>query len=265
MSDFDTYAEGLADEVLSEMAENFFGSRRDMDSRIEQFKELVIELKPFFKKALAHVEALHFVLLDQEGRDGLYRLLGADPLDLPAALGDAAPPQLERMPFAFSVKSRFRKVVERVYRDTRFHVHAYLHGREYSDPEEPRRKRLSVHYVGLKRLERQINTAMKRLNGQTSLSGTLQYIRGLNPAELEREKVAGMPAGNVTKLDEQFRFKPVDLESEGLVPLPDFPPFEEVRGILFGYIDALYARDKAAVRKMLGRLRRELRDVREPD
>jgi hypothetical protein len=50
-----------------------------------------------------------------------------------------------------------------------------------------------------------------------------------------------------------------------LVPLPDFPPFEEVRGILFGYIDALYARDKAAVRKMLGRLRRELRDVREPD
>jgi hypothetical protein len=106
---------------------------------------------------------------------------------------------------------------------------------------------------------------MKQLNGQASLSGTLQYIRGLNPAELEREKVAGMPAGNVTKLDEQFRFKPVDLESEGLVPLPDFPPFEEVRGILFGYIDALYARDKAAVRKMLGRLRRELRDVREPD
>lgn len=262
MSEFDRFADGLANEVLSEMADNFFGARREMDEQIEQFKKLVRELKKLQDQAEHFAEILHFVLLGEEGAVGFYEAIGLDAAQLPLCMECTIPPLLEGLPFAFTHKGRFRKLVILAYRNMRDNVEDYLHGHEYADRDEPRRRRVSVHYESLKRMEARLNLQIEKLNRQSSVSNTLQYVRGLNPAEQEREKIAGAPAfDDPQRLDSTFAYPRQDMSSEGLKSFPEFPAFKDVESEIRQFVDAFYARNKAAVRAMLRELREAQQNV----
>ncbi|MGE4292862.1 MAG: hypothetical protein AB7E32_11715 [Desulfovibrio sp.] len=260
MSEFDHFADNLADEVLSEMADNFFGARRAMDDQIERFQKLARELKKIQEQVEHYAEILHFVLLGEEGAAGFYEAVGLDPGSLPLCLECTLPPRLEKIPFAFTVKGRFRKLVRLAYQSMRDSVQDYLRGHEYADPDEPRRRRVSVHYKALKQMERRVNTQIEKLNRQNSLTNTLHYVHGLNPAALERENIAGAPGFvDPANRDAEFKYALQDTEAEGLKEFPEMPAYGDVRQEIGGFVDAFYARNSAEIRNMLERLREALK------
>lgn len=256
MSDFESYAEGLAEEVLSEMADNFFGSRRRMDRHMEHFQVLTGELQPAFRYAAERVEMLHFLFPNIETRKEFYTLVGVGWDDVPVSMEEERVPVLERMPWALTRRRKYLSMVEATYSAMGRAVLEYMYGKEYADPEEPRRKLLTVHYVGLKHLERQINATLEKMNGQTSVSGTLQYVRGLDPAGLERENIAGAPADDMRSLDEAFRYEAVDLDATGLTPFPDFPPLSEIRSELRAFAGSVYRKHAKQVWALVKQVRR---------
>lgn len=266
MSEFDLFADNLADEVLTEMADNFFGSRREMDEQIEVFNKLVRELAKLQAQVERFAEILHFVLLGEEGAAAFYESVGLDPATLPLCLECTIPPQMESVPFAFTKEGRFGKIVVHAYRNMCDCVEDYLHGHEYADPGEPRRKRISVHYLALQRREKLLNKQIEKLNSQSSVSCTLQYVRGLDPANLEREKIAGAPVCvDPLTMDAEFKYDMLDLDKEGLKNFPTMPPYRDVRREIAQFVQSFYARNREEITVMLARLQAASKRVKGSD
>lgn len=266
MSEFDHFADELADEVLAEMADNYFSSRRAMDDQLERFQRLVRELSRIQSQVEHQAEILHYALLGQDGAAGFYDAIGLDPETLPLCLDCTVPPVIDGLPFALTKKGRFIKLVDRSYTALSLVVDDFLHGHEYTEQGRHGRKRISVHYEAIVKLANDINRAIEKMNRDSSISGQLQYMRSLDPAGLEREKVAGAPVFlDPQRLDKEFDFKPVSMDTTGLKAFPALPRHEEVRDKARAYCDVFYSRNKEKVASMLDELRQATRKAMEKD
>lgn len=261
MSEFDRFADSLADEVLGEMAETFFGSRREMDEEVEHFHKIVRELKKLQEQVESYAEILHFLLLDEEGVSAFYAALGLDPAGLPFCLTCSRPPRLEALPFAFTPRGRYRRLLEDAYAALRDSVEDCLHGHEYADPDEPRRRRVSVHREAVERMERRLNAQIEKLNRESAPSDALQYMHRLDPSRRERENIVGVSSfGPESHLDADFRYPRLDMAAEGIKAFPELPSLGAARPAIRAFAAAFCARRGAAVRALLAELRAGVRE-----
>ncbi|MGE4551925.1 MAG: hypothetical protein AB7D57_02370 [Desulfovibrionaceae bacterium] len=220
MADFDRMAEGLKMEVLSEMAGTYFGARSALDAEFEEFDRLTDKLGMVARRVVERAGLLHALLLGSRGAPGFYAALGVDPAAISISL-DKGPAAQARLPFAFTARGRWLKLVRRSYERFQDRADEYLHGRAMPDPHEPRRKLMSISFVRLKAMAEDINHRVAHVNTELPLSTALNYAKNLDVAAAEREGLLGASAG--INQDDHQDFTPIDFDGLTLPRLPDLP------------------------------------------
>ena len=238
MTDFKDYADELQQEVVSDMAETYFGARKDIDDMLEVFDNMVGELRqhePHLSQAAAR---LHRLLLDKETAEGFYETLGVAQTSIPYT--DEAPkPFFDKLPFAFTGAGRYERCVFRVYNLLQKAVDEYLNGRYFDDPEQPGRKGLTVHYFRLKALSEYINEEIGKVN-KTAVSGALQFIKTMDPEQMQQEGIMGETAKGAERIDQDMHFSPMDFEGLGLPVVHELPALYSVREAIKVFCSKLY-------------------------
>lgn len=260
----DTFADNLRDEVVSEMAETFFGARRELEKSIDAWTGVAEKLKTRLTTLSEKASCLGFLLFDEAGEEGFYRLLGADPemfADL-AGRAQAACIAKMRVPFGFTRIGRYIKLVERTYEAFREELDEYLHGSWSDDPKRPGRKVLSPNLSLLKNLAAEINEQVDKVNAWQNPSCALRVIRNLDPEEVEKRRISGATLQDENcGLDRSMAFSHVDPGAEGFPDLPYLPAWDQLRGRLDRYVRRLcdtHADDVAGLFMAIRAARRNL-------
>ncbi|HBE94588.1 MAG TPA: hypothetical protein DDW80_03960 [Desulfovibrio sp.] len=251
MNGFDELASMLSQEVLTEMAENFFGTRSRLDALLDGFQNLVRQFRQIQTQTQARFSVLHFLLLRGAEAENFYRALGADP-----GLVSFAPPELvlpsSGPAFGLTRKGRYAKTVQAAYAEAATEAHGYMHGHSYVDHKDRGRRKLSIHYKQLQELCSQINASVHKVNENLSPSGVMQYMKTFNPENVSRENIAGASDnGYAESLDKSMRFQPVDFAGLGLRELPELPPAKEAEAPIHEFCGRLAGERPAEVDDLL--------------
>lgn len=254
-SRMESFADSLAQETLVDMAENFFGARKDLDKEIENFRAQAEKLKAVGEAALGKANVLHALLLDEETAHDFYFELGIGPGRLFAWVDPAGPKPAFQPPRALTSRGRYVKAVLKAYAEMQEAFDVYLHGRYYLDSRQPGRKRLSVHYNLLRDLAGHINRRIRKVNEGQAPSCVLGFAKSLNVGGLAKERITGATLiGDLRALDHDLAFTPVSCVDLGLKELPELPLPRGVKDVVVGYAGKVHHEHRAQADAALARL-----------
>ncbi|MBI4807237.1 MAG: hypothetical protein HY795_18640 [Desulfovibrio sp.] len=229
-------------ETMTEMAENFFSRRKEMEARLEGFASLAGGVKSVAVKALRKWNTLFTLLVDADVALTFFRERGMQAGHIPALAAAAGDPWRFKPPFAFTEASRYRKSVRYAYEAVRQATLDYNEGSYGNDPKNPRKKVLLPNYATLKDLAEKINAEVCSVNTCQTPSTVLAYAKSMDPHAAGKEAiVGGMTGEDVCKIDSDMAFKPVDFEGLALPVLPTPPALEEIQSSLDEMSDTIFS------------------------
>ena len=257
MSDLKDFADQLQEEVVSDMAESYFGARKDLDNMLAAFKVMADELKNIVPRLSQSAARLHVLLLDRETARNFYISLDILPSCIPFT--DEVPrPFFDSLPFAFTTLGRYERCVCRAYDRFQKTADEYLNGRYFDDHERPGRKRLTVHYLRLRALAEHINEEIVKVNDNMSPSGTLRFVRNMDPAQVAREDILGEAClVEGCGMDRDLRFEKIDFGELDLPLVQDLPPLRLVKNGIHEFCRGMYPARKKDMVKAMSMLREE--------
>ena len=232
MSDISDFADQLQADVISDMAESFFGDRKELDNALEAFALMVQDFLPVIERLFRAAATLRLLLLDEATADAFCVELGLDPGRIPPAEG--APVLVrESLPFALTAKGRYVACVEAAYQELFDAIRDYLHGKCYNDPKCPGRKRVTIHYKRLEEIAGIINEKIHKANNDRSVSSVLREVKNMNPEQMEREDLLGdVCYGRGEGLDRDMCFMPIDFDGYRFPEVVELPSADEIRPAL---------------------------------
>ena len=256
MSDLKEFADQLQQEVVSDMAESFFGARKDLDDALEAFSGMVREFLPTVENLFRAAATLRSLLIDDERAARFAETIGITPDDILSAEG-APIFTRESIPFALTRRGRWFRCLCLTWDDYRSFTDEYIHGRYYNDPKMPGRKRLTMHYRRLAEFARLINEDIRKVNTDNSTTSVLRHFRNMDPEQVEREDMLGgacLVEG--CALDQDMHFRPIDFLGYRLPEMRDLPPLSKVRDSIRRFTRQHHAGNEdalaRAVRALLG-------------
>ncbi len=255
MSDLKDFADGLQQEVVTDMAESYFGDRKNLDDMIAAFNIMVLEFRSSGLALYQAAARLHCLLLDRQTAKDFYIALDIVPSCIP--FSDEVPrPFFESLPFAFTGVGRYERCVFRAYSIFQKVADEYVNGRYFNDPEMQGRKRLTVHYLRLKALAEYINDEVERVNANQSPTGMLRYVKRMDTEKCEREDMIGQAClleGG--ELDSDLKFSSIDFEGQELPVVQDLPSLVKVKPLIKDFCKEIYPSRKEDIKRAMASLR----------
>ncbi|MFW6055632.1 MAG: hypothetical protein ACOC9D_06965, partial [Thermodesulfobacteriota bacterium] len=251
-SNIESFNESLVEETLQEAADTFFGQRREVERAVEKFQENVEKLRRIQAGVETCQANLHYLFCRGQAElvSGFYRAIDVDPECVPGIDQEAAaePDQL-RLPFGLLPKSRYAKAVRAAFARFASEANDYMNGRYYNDPEEPQRKRITVHYRQLEDMCRHVNERIKKVNQYNSPSEVLQFCKQFDMECAEKERLVGVPLQY--NLDQEMAFPLLDFAGACLVAYPDLPSPDEVKNNIKEYSARIFAEHSDEIRSLM--------------
>lgn len=246
------FMDELYTETMSEMAENFFHRRKEMENRLDGFARLEGEVRALGIKALRRWKTFFLLLVDEDAALEFCREAGMEAGHIPTLSEAAGPPWRFKTTFALTRFRRYRWSVRYTYQALRQASQDYLEGSYGMDPKNPMKKILLPNYSTMKNLAETINSEVKCVNTGQCPSAVLCYVKSLDQSEISREAVTGGGVGeDMTRLDDELAFKPVDFEALKLPVLPMPAPLEDVQSRLDALCESIYdTRGEEALRAL---------------
>jgi hypothetical protein len=258
MTDYDS---PLTDEILSDVAQTFFGARKKLDDMIEILDRFVDTLRQKAEAVQQRAGLLHFLLVSEERVQHFYAALGVDD---PGDLSGCSPPEpLPRLwiPFALTGRGRFAATVADRYRRLAKACREYRcsSANPLAEAESPVDACVDARLV--EALRELVNEKIHLVNAESSPSVVLQYAKGFDAKGEKRSSVAGATAGEYAGMDQKYLYRPIPAERMGLKQFPDLPRLERCRTQIRRFCRAIYPQieDEARTRLAL------LKNAADPD
>ena len=251
MSDISDFADQLQMDVVADMADSFFGSRKEVDNALEAFEGMVRELLPVIEHLYRAAATLRMLLLDDETVDAFCAALGLDSSAVLPAEG-ASILTREGLPFALTGKGRYAACVIEAYVGLLRATDEYIHGHYFNDPARPGRKRLTMHYRRLKEVAGIINEKIRKANTDRSVTSVLREVRSLDPVKMEREELLGdVNFQGGCALDRDMCFVPIDFDGYHFPEVAELPHLDTIQSALRRFCAQVWeAREDDARRAM---------------
>ncbi len=250
--DLDAFADGLVLEALADTAQNFFGARSGLEREIELFQDKLRLLGELEREARLLAGLLHHLLLDADTARCFYAALGVDAGQFVDAVDPEYRSQSFKPPFALTARGRYARAVAKAYALARAALDEYLHGRYHTDPDGSGRKVMSPNYELLSQWCGRINQRIENVNQNMSPSGTMCFVRGLDPGQMARERVSGATLeGRCSGLDADLAFKPLPCMIMDQNVFPHLPDPAALRGKVRRAARDIYADHPAEARRAL--------------
>lgn len=252
MDGFDQFAKGLTDEVMTDMAENFFSNRSRLEKDIERFERQAARLSQKLETLCGRYRFLENLLPGKDMVQGFFTALEA-----PAPVFDcgarACSTGFYPAPKALTGKGRWTKYVLKAYRLFWNDADEYLFGHYVTD-EGGVKKRLTVNRKSLLTLCEDVNARVEQVNTAYSPVCVLQYVKTLDPERMDRERLSGATlAGYACSLEDKMNFTPVDFENYRLPGFEPYPKPEAAKPLIEKFCHGHYSGHKdliaAAVKK----------------
>jgi len=246
-------SESLAEEVLTDMAENFFGTRTQLERRIDRLYAHSRRLHQKARRVARAAALLRRLLLDEVETRGLGKALGAALDEFPAAPPPSPPPH---WPFALTRRGVFTQLVLDAYGDLHAVREEYMLGRYIPDPEIKGRMRVTVNYASLRKFCDRLNADIDRVNRQASPSQLLQYVKRFDVIQEERANILGSGFdGKTALIDQRMAFEKIDFDALGLPVFPTLPPVAKAQAPIKKFCRDLYRRRPAEIVEMMRTLK----------
>jgi len=255
MSHFDAYADAIAQETLLEMAENFFGERTSIDDEKDHFFAQAKALREQCDTALEKAALLHALLVTDENIHDFYFLLDVRPGPYFLWVDPQQAQLWFPMPFAFTMKGRYVRLLLRAYDQVQQAFDAYMNGAYHTIPGTGQ-KRLSMNYKLLTEWSGHINRRIRKVNEGLAPSCVLGFAHCMDVDAVQKERLTGATMNDYCcSLDQSLEIAPVSCHEEQVRALPELPPLKDVQKVLGIYARQVYRAHKAELRPLLRRLR----------
>jgi hypothetical protein len=252
MSTYKSFVDSLAEEALTDLADTFFGARRQVENMLEVFRSAVEKMHEYEAEIASRASLLHWVLLNGKSAEAFYQAIGVGTPE--ALLENKASPSATAVPIprGLTARGRYARLVVSAYNSLVGMCDTYMNGRNIVTPEGDREEP-DIHYRQLIAMGDIINQQIARVNTEISPSWTLQRARLLDTEAADRECLVGMSwcGGGISGIDEKLAFTPIDLKSLDLKVYPELPALDTVRDRIERFCRALYSDHKTEIRDLL--------------
>lgn len=258
MMSHDDFSESLADEVLTDMANNFFGDRVQLEENIRLLHKTADLLRK--KEAGIYEKAafLNYLMLTPQAARSIYRASGID-TDVFAVKGDVTEKTLPAyLPSALTKKGEYVKFVLWAYEALEKACQDYACGAREGLPEKRHFEVGDADCRLLKSMCTLINEEIDRINHRCLPSQVLQAAKRFDQAAQAKEHFTGGGTfyGDDCSLNQNLAFKHIEFASLSVKELPVLPPVEEVQNGIVREAKTNYAQNKARIHDMLDHVRR---------
>ena len=254
MVKYNSLADALEVEVLTQMADTFFGARKNLDDLAENFKLQVEELRSREGLVISRVLFLRSLFLGQEGEKKFYGALGlAPPFENTNAHSGSRTWQPDSIPFALFASSRFEKLVQQTYAQIHHACEVYMVGEYIEDSEQKGRKRLTLNYQMVVQLWQRLNDRMEKLNNEMTPSSVLQYARSMRNCEQNGQGALTCSLG-AQSLDSGLEYHPIPFESLQLWQAPVLPHPDQCAPVIKTFCKGFYEAHSAEIKERLAEL-----------
>lgn len=250
-------SESLAEEVLTDIAENFFGNRTQLERRIDRLHAHSRRLHQKARRVTSAAAQLRRLLLGEVETRGLGNALGVALDEFPPADPAAPPPSPPpNWPFALTRRGVFTHLVLDAYGDLHAVWEDYMLGRYIPDPEIKGRMRVTVNHASLQKFCDRLNADIDRVNRQVSPSQLLQYVKRFDVIQEERANILGSGFdGKTALIDQRMAFQKIDFDALGLPVFPTLPAVAEAHDPIQKFCRDLYRRRSAEILELMRTLK----------
>lgn len=257
MADFKDLSDALTDEVLSEMADSFFGARIDIDDALEFFHEVSEELNGKLYKIFKVCALLEKICLGREGYSDFWLSTGIsrDLFNYPPGVDSAV--FLDTPSFSISSKGEYIKWFNMAYEMLSLCIIDYMHG-IYRDDGNGRKVR-STNRDDFFRMADEINIKIEKVNNNVSASDVLKFTKSLDPAGMQKENIAGCVGPQCKVIDNEMAFTVIAIKDIDFPEFPDLPQRKEISSYIAEFCSETYSSDKHRVKELLKNLRQSVK------
>ncbi len=251
-SHLENMANELASEVLSEAADTFFGQRKDLELEIDLFQRRITELGELGEKVNQAQKRLHAVLLEPAVARNFYQALNLPvPDNIEAAAVHELAPWIS-LPFAWSLRGKYCKILLASYAQFQKIAHDYMHGGYKDDMQEPRKKVARFGYLSLRAWAERINGKIRIMNREQAPSEILQFMKRLDVQGCEKEKCLG--ASCEVDRDSGLLYPEIDFPAFNLPVWPAMPPAQTAQRQVKHFCTLLFPDNRPKIRDLVQEL-----------
>ena len=247
------FSESLAEEVLTDMANNFFGDRVQLEEKIKLLHRTADLLRRKEAKIKDKAAFLHYLMVTPKAARSLYEAISVDTDAFPVkgellenVLPDVAPSALTR-------KGEYVKWVLWAYETLAVACLNYNCGTLTDRPEKEGIQADDADYRLLESMCILINEEVDRINRRCLPSQVLQAAKRFNQATQAKEYFTGGGTyyGDECTLNKNLAFKHIEFSSLNVKKISELPPVDNVRAPLIKVAKINYAQNKARINDMI--------------
>lgn len=264
MSTQDDYAKELADEVLSDMAENFFGARKQLDETLDLFREYVAELKKKQVLLEHRFRFLNYLLVIPQAVHEFYRALGIQGIDAIPKDGMLSEKVIPvHAPSAFTLKGQYTKLVMWAYEMVQKGCKAYNHGMDYQEMKRAGFEQRDAYYDLVMGMHQLINKEIHRVNAKVTPSHILQTAKRFDPDTQQKEHFTGGGAyyGDDSSLNRELRYQIIDESSLNIKKFPDLPESSRIDHEISKICKDHYSHHSESIRLIIREVKEKIRET----
>ncbi|MCF8079002.1 MAG: hypothetical protein K9K88_06955 [Desulfobacterales bacterium] len=254
MTDYDS---PLAEEVLTDVAQTFFGARRKLDDMIEILKDYAQTLEQKAAIVIRRAGTLNYLLVEKDRIAAFYEAIGvSDPGELPRCEPPDPLPHL-KPGFSLTGRGRFVKTVARQYERLWKACREYRCSSANPLADAKRVEDVCVDLKLVKAMWEIVNSKIREINEESSPSAVLQYAKGFDSRGEKQSKVAGATAGEYAGMDRKFVYRPIPIEEMHLHDFPELPEPYGCRNRIARFAKKIYPAVRGRAGERVARLARQ--------
>lgn len=250
-TNLDDFTNDLTGEMLSDVADRFFGERVEIDHMQETLDRYIQQLQQDDEKLLEKLAVLDILLLHETGRQSFFDEIGIDR----SAFSCPDQPRsaiLPTIPKAWTQKQQYVRLALQAYDTFQTACETYQRGGSdiNHDPTDESQPAACVDMIF--EMAEIINEKIKHANNSMASECTLQFVRSLDFQASEAENFTGViPGRYASGITETLCYLPVDITHLPIVSYPVPPRLDGIRGQLSRFLSGFYAENKMIIRRLL--------------
>ncbi len=253
-ADFGT---ALLEEVFTDMAENFFGARKQLENMMELFDTFVDGCRKKEKDVIVKAGFLNHLLLNQTGVRKFYENIRIDMMSILSACQFSENILPEHLPFSLTAKGEYTNMVLWAYNALQEACHEYMYGKYHYDQG---REVVMPNYRLVEEMCTQINENVRKVNSNMPPGAVLQCVRKFTTDSEVNACIAGAAFSDAdSKINEKLAFHRIDFNALNLTVYPDLPEEKEVSSKIVSFCKQYYSDHKAEIDRVISGLKKKHR------
>ncbi|MCG8530186.1 MAG: hypothetical protein MI749_05930 [Desulfovibrionales bacterium] len=258
MTDFNSLSSSLQGEVMVDIANGFFGARKEIDDERELFEHIENDIRLSEQRALNTCAQLQALLTCDECVKILLRMIGV-PVSFLQRVEFTDPWLSMKLPFALTDEGRYKKCVLHTYEKMYNAFGFFLHGVPYKKMDSEEKWGRTTGYYRYMEWCDDLNERISVVNRDHSPTQVLNVVRGMDVEKVAKQRAVGAINAEIgCTPGEDMCLLLLPKEELEKLALPELPALDTkigkghtVAALVKKYASEVYRRERDAVQYVL--------------